>query len=96
VALHSARGSSRAVGDALVDRSDGDTTLEIGVSRVIADGVAYVVSGSRIVEKGELGEQADAWNGSSDLIVITCSQRSDGRPSELLLTFAMREQRPVR
>jgi hypothetical protein len=89
LALHSGRGTTDAIGNALVDRTTGTSTLEVGTPLVV-DGVRFSVTGTRTLEKGTMSDQADLWDGTHDLILVTCSQYSDGRPSQNSVVAARR------
>jgi hypothetical protein len=89
LALHSGRGTTDAIGNALIDRTTGTSALEAGAPLVV-DGVRFSVTGTRTLEKGTMSEQADLWDGTHDLILVTCSQYSDGRPSQNSVVAARR------
>lgn len=89
VVMHSGRGETQALGNALVNRDTGHPALAVG-AQLEVDGVMFAVTGSRVVAKGSLHDQADLWNGSHALAVITCQQYADGSPSENSVTFAER------
>lgn len=81
VAMHSGRGSSHAIGDALVGRDTGKPTPLSREATVIIDGVKFLVEGSRVAEKGTLSGETDLWDGTYAGVLITCQQYADGRPS---------------
>lgn len=87
--FHSGRGTTDAIGNAIVDRTTGTSALKVGAPLVV-DGVRFSVTGTRIVAKGTLNEQADLWDGTHNLILVTCAQFSDARPSENMVVAAKR------
>jgi hypothetical protein len=89
VVMHSGRGSTQAVGNAIVDRASGSPSLAAGTA-VEVDGVPFEVIESRVTAKDGLHDECDLWDGEYDLVVITCQQYADGSPSKLALTFAQR------
>ena len=90
IAMHSGRGSTQALGNAIVNRDTGMPALAVGAELVV-DGVTFRVTGGRVAAKGSLHDEADLWDGSRALVLITCQQYADDRPSQNSLIFAERE-----
>jgi hypothetical protein len=80
-ALHSGRGTSHALGDLLVDRVTGRPAVAIG-ALIVVDGVRFEVTDTRVVTKGSLKDEADLWDGSNGIVLLTCAQYADARPSQ--------------
>lgn len=95
VAMHaSPAASDHAVGSKL-QNAKGIPTVKDG-AQIVLDGAGYTVTGYRIVRKGSLVDQKDLWNGSHDLVLITCSEVISQHRNHALdnaLIFATREQK---
>ena len=81
VAMHSLRGGGVGPGNALIDVADGRARVAVGAT-VTVDGVTYRVTRTETVAKRDLPADAAIWADTPDrLVVVTCLQRPDGRPS---------------
>jgi len=91
VVMHSLRGGGTAPGNALTDVDRGRSRVATGAAVRVA-GVAYTVTGSTLVDKDRIAEDADVWGEVPDrLLLITCLEHPDGSPStQNLVITAMR------
>jgi len=81
VVMHSIRGGGVGPGNYLFDLARGASRVPVG-SPIAVAGVQYRVTESHIVTKTGLPAFAGIWaNTPGRLVVITCLQRPDGRPS---------------
>jgi len=81
VVMHSLRGGGVGPGNALIDVADGRARIADGADIAVA-GVHYRVDRSEALAKTAIGGEADVWADTPGrLVVITCLQRPDGRPS---------------
>ncbi|MBE7163100.1 MAG: class F sortase [Williamsia herbipolensis] len=81
VVTHSLRRGGRAPGNYLFDRATGASAVAPG-SRIRVGGVEYTTTGSRVVPKSRLADDAAVWaNTPGRLVVITCLQVPRGTPS---------------
>lgn len=81
VVMHSLRGGGTAPGNFLTDVDRGRSRVATGATVTVA-GVAYTVSGSTLVDKDRIADDADVWATVPDrLLLITCLERPDGSPS---------------
>jgi hypothetical protein len=81
VVMHSLRGRGMAPGNYLADvahqrsKVPGDATVSVA-------GVDYVVTGSQLISKGTLSQNAAVWaNTPNRLLLITCLEHADGSAS---------------
>lgn len=88
IAIHSGRGTNlAAAGNALVDRRTGSSALDSG-DILTVDGERFIVRKTATSEKSAL--PTDPFDNSYDLVIVTCQQYADGRPSSNSLTYADR------
>lgn len=81
VAMHSLRGGGVGPGNALIDVADGRARVTAGAT-ITVDDVTFQVTRTEIVPKGDIRADARIWADTPDrLVVVTCLQRPDGRPS---------------
>ncbi|WIA99582.1 class F sortase [Curtobacterium sp. MCBA15_012] len=81
VAMHSLRGGGVGPGNALIDVAHGRARVAVGAT-VTVDDVTYRVTRSETVAKRDLPADAAVWADTPGrLVVVTCLQRPDGRPS---------------
>ncbi|MDP4334838.1 class F sortase [Curtobacterium sp. A7_M15] len=81
VVMHSLRGGGTAPGNFLTDVDRGRSRVAIGAVARVA-GVAYTVTGSTLVDKDRIADDAGVWGDVPDrLLLITCLERPDGSPS---------------
>ncbi|NUU27792.1 class F sortase [Curtobacterium albidum] len=81
VAMHSLRGGGVGPGNALIDVADGRARVAAGAA-ITVDDVTYRVTRTETVRKGDIAADAPVWADTPDrLVVVTCLQRPDGRPS---------------
>ena len=92
IAIHSGRGTNlTAAGNALVNRITGSSTLSPSdILRV--DGEAFIVRKTATAEKSAL--PADVFDNTYDLVIVTCQQYADGRPSRNSLIYTDRLTTP--
>jgi hypothetical protein len=81
VVMHSLRGGGSAPGNALIDVGNGRARVQSGADLRV-DGVDYRVVRTETVGKDDISHDSTIWaNTPGRLVVITCLQRPDGRPS---------------
>lgn len=81
VVMHSIRGGGVGPGNYVFDLARGTSRVPAGTSIAVA-GTEYRVTESHLVTKSGLPAFAGIWaNTPGRLVVITCLQRPDGRPS---------------
>ena len=81
VVMHSLRGGGVGPGNALIDVDRGRARIQSGADIAVA-GVPYRVDRTEVLDKTAIGGDVDVWaNTPGRLVVITCLQRPDGRPS---------------
>ncbi|UAJ79329.1 class F sortase [Leifsonia sp. ZF2019] len=79
--MHSLRNGAVGPGNYLADVTTRRSKLAIGAS-VEAAGHRYTVTGSQLVPKASIAENATVWaNTPRRLLLITCLERADGTPS---------------
>ena len=89
VAAHSVRSPGMAPGNYVIDVPSGSVAVMVGSEIDVGDAV-YKMTSSRIINKTDLGAQADLWKGTPGMLVfITCLQfptdvgyQADGHSSE--------------
>lgn len=76
--MHSGSYRSGAVGNNLIDRDRGVSTVSVG-DEVVLDGLAYTVSRVEVEVKAELRDEAWVWeNKQGRVVILTCLQRPAG------------------
>lgn len=80
VVMHSLRNGGVGPGNYLIDVDDGKARISIG-EEISVDNVSYRVTGSDRVSKSSLPGSSIWLNTPGQLVVITCLQRPDNRPS---------------
>ena len=81
VVMHSLRGGGVAPGNALIDVDDEQARITDG-AEIVVDDVDYRVTRTQTIDKTEIAHDAEVWANTPDrLVVITCLQRPDGKPS---------------
>lgn len=89
VAMHSCRKS--CAGDPLIDVASGSSRVSVG-DVVFIDGVPYMVSQVRMVEKVELTAQSDLWQSvDGRAVIFTCLQRPHGKSLDNVVIIAERQ-----
>ncbi|AZS38905.1 MULTISPECIES: class F sortase [Microbacterium] len=81
VVMHSLRNGGVGPGNALFDIADGSSRVAVG-DTISVSGVDYRVESQEVIGKKELPTREDVWSSTPDrLVVITCLQSPDGKPS---------------
>lgn len=81
VVMHSLRNGGVGPGNALFDVTDGSSRVAAG-DTISVSGVEYTVESHEVIGKKELPTREDLWSSTPDrLVVITCLQSPDGKPS---------------
>lgn len=78
IVMHSGSHRSGAVGNNLIDRDRGVSTVVVG-DQVVLDGLDYKVSRVEVEVKDELRDEAWVWeNKQGRIVILTCLQRPVG------------------
>ncbi|MBF4514141.1 class F sortase [Plantibacter sp. VKM Ac-2885] len=94
VVMHSLRNGATGPGNYLIDVDKRAAKVQLG-AKIDVDGNSYTVTGTQVIDKPEIAGASAIWsNTPGRLVVITCLQRPDGRPSTQNMVIEAQKDRP--